>query len=297
MTSTVAEEFEHHRPYLTGVAYRMLGSLADAEDAVQDAWLRLARTDRSHLDDLRAWLTTVTARLCLDRLRSVRAARETYVGPWLPEPLVEHLAADGSDPAEAAVSDESVRMALLLVLERLTPEQRIAFVLHDVFAVPFHEVGAALGVSTEAARQLASRARRAVRDRAPRRTAPPAEQQAVLAGFLVACQRGDLDGLLRILAPDVVLRSDGGGAVRAALRPVEGADRVASFLIGIVGMVDVADLDVRVVRVNGQAGVAARPRSGGEPGPAVATIDVAPDGRVERVWIVRNPAKLTRSFG
>ncbi len=291
----LAEEFDGHRSHLIGVAYRMLGSIADAEDAVQEAWLRLRRVDRAGIDDLRAWLTTVTGRLCLDRLRAVRATREVYVGPWLPEPLVERLPATDPDPADAAVLADSVRMALLLVLEQLTPEQRVAFVLHDVFGVPFDEVARTLSTSPEAARQAASRARRAVHDRAPRRVAPPAEQRAVLDAFVLACRQGDLDGLLGLLAPDVVLRSDGGGAVRAALRPIEGADKVARFLVGLLNGLGDTEVVVDLVSVNGTAGMVVSLRP---PDSAVAhrvgvyAFDVSPDGRIDRLWFVLNPAKL-----
>jgi RNA polymerase sigma-70 factor (ECF subfamily) len=291
----VATEFEQYRGYLTGVAYRMLGSLADAEDAVQDAWLRLARVDRADIDDLRAWLTTVTGRLCLDRLRSARVAREAYVGPWLPEPLIERLPdATAPDPADIAVLDESVRMALLVVLEKLTPEQRIAFVLHDVFGAPFDAVANALGVSTEAARQHASRARRAVHEREPRRAAPLAEQKAVMEAFIAACQRGELDGLLALLDPDVVLTSDGGGVVKAAMRPIEGADKVGRWLLAVLA--DTAGLSFEPVLVNGDVGAVGLVRQPGtdraEPA-GVVSLEVTPGGRITRLALVVNPAKLT----
>jgi len=293
--STV-DEFEEHRSHLTGVAYRMLGSLADAEDAVQDAWLRLQRVDRASIDDLRGWLTTVTGRLCLDRLRSARVTREAYVGPWLPEPLVARLPDTAPDPADVAVLDESVRMALLVVLEQLTPEQRVAFVLHDVFAVPFDGVAGVLGVSTVAARQHASRARKAVHDRAPRRRASAGEQRAVLEAFFTAARKGDLDRLLQMLSPDVVLTSDGGGGVQAARRPIEGADKAARFLLGILDKARPAELAFEIASVNGEPGLVGwvrMPDSGELVPTGVLQADVAPDGRVARVWLVVNPAKLT----
>ncbi len=290
------DEFEEHRAHLTAVAYRMLGSLADAEDAVQDAWLRLQRVDRASIDDLRGWLTTVTGRLCLDRLRSARVMREAYVGPWLPEPLVARLPDTAPDPADVAVLDESVRMALLVVLEQLTPEQRVAFVLHDVFAVPFDGVAGVLGVSTAAARQHASRARKAVHDQAPRRTASAREQRAVLEAFFAAARMGDLRRLLQLLAPDVVLTSDGGGIVLAARRPIEGADKVARFLIGVLEKARPAEWVVEAASVNGEPGLVAwlRVPDSGELVPAgVVHADVTPDGKVARLSLVLNPEKLT----
>jgi RNA polymerase sigma-70 factor (ECF subfamily) len=291
------DEFEEHRGHLTGVAYRMLGSLADAEDAVQDAWLRLQRVDRASIDDLRGWLTTVTGRLCLDRLRSAQVTREAYVGPWLPEPLVARLPDPAPDPAEIAVLDESVRMALLVVLERLTPEQRVAFVLHDVFGVPFDGVASVLGVSAPAARQHASRARKAVHDEAPRRTASAPELRAVLDAFFTAARKGDLHGLLRLLSPDVVLTSDGGGVVQAALRPIHGADKVGRFIIGVLEKERPAEWAVELASVNGEPGLVTwrRMPDSGELVPAgVVHADITPDGQVARLTLVLNPAKLTR---
>src|SRR5256884_2300997 len=177
----------------------MLGSRTEAEDAVQEAWLRYAGADRAGIGDLRGWLTTVTARICLDVLRSARVRRESYAGQWLPEPIVTRLAADDPDPADRAARTEEVSVALLAVLERLTPEQRVAFVLHDVFAVPFEDVATVLGTTPAAARQLASRGRRAVSDGTIRHRTDLAEQRRVLAAFLSAVERGDLDGLVAVL--------------------------------------------------------------------------------------------------
>jgi len=297
----VATEFEQHRSHLIGVAYRMLGSLTDAEDAVQDAWLRLQRVNRAEIEDLRGWLTTVTGRLCLDRLRSARTVREAYVGPWLPEPLIARLPDSGApDPADLAVLDESIRMALLIVLERLTPEQRVAFVLHDVFSVPFDRVASALGVSAEAARQHASRARKAVHDRAPRRAAPLVEQQAVLDAFLAAARLGDLQGLVAMLDPDAVLTSDGGGVVQAARRPISGANNVARMFIGIIDKARPAEWIAEPALVNGEFGLVGwlRPQGGDDLVPTgVISIDMTPDGLVDQISMVMNPEKLTRLGG
>ena len=291
-----AAAFEAHRPHLLGVAYRMLGSIADAEVVVQEAWLRLARVDPASIHDLRGWLTTVTGRLCLDRLRAVRAAREAYVGPWLPEPLVARQPSTDPDPADVAVLAESVRMALLLVLERLTPEQRVAFVLHDVFSVPFDEVAGALGVSTEAARQLASRGRRAVAAEAPRRPPPREQQRAILERFLDAAAGGDLDALLALLAPDVELQSDGGGLVTAARRPIRGADKVGRFLLGLTTRGAGTEFAVEPTTVNGQWGAVVRiiREDGGREPFAVFVADVTAAGAIDRISFVLNPEKLTR---
>lgn len=291
-TADVADEFQRERGRLVGLAYRMLGSVHDAEDVVQEAWLRLARTDRSQIDNLAAWLTTVTSRLCLDRLRVVRAAREQYVGPWLPEPLVS----TAPGPAEVAEVDESIRMALLVVLEELTPEQRVAFVLHDVFGVPFDQVADVLGTSGANARQLASRARRAVQSDAPEPAVPPAQQEAVVQAFLRAALEGDLAGLVAVLAPDVVLRTDGGGRVHAALRPVRGAEKVARFVLGIRELAGDGELRVEPAVVNGEVGVVlhlvAGPRTRTESGVTVVVPRIGADGRIHGLDIVRNPEKL-----
>jgi RNA polymerase sigma-70 factor (ECF subfamily) len=228
-------------------------------------------------------------------------AREAYVGPWLPEPLVARLPdAAAPDPADLAVLDESIRMALLVVLEKLTPEQRVAFVLHDIFGVPFDGVANVLAVSPEAARQHASRARKAVHDRAPRRSAPVQEQRAVLDAFFTAARQGDLHGLIRLLDPDVVLTSDGGGVVSAARRPVEGAEKVARFLIGIVEKARPAEWVAELASVNGELGVVTwvRPPGADEfvPG-GVVRAEVTAAGLVDQVALVVNPEKLMHLAG
>lgn len=297
----LAAELERERPRLVGLAYRMLGSRHDAQDVVQDAWLRLSRADRSAIADLPAWLTTVTSRLCLDRLRAVRAERERYVGPWLPEPLVTGVADGAPGPAERVETDESVRMALLVVLEQLTPEQRVAFVLHDVFAVPFDEVAHALGTTPANARQLASRARRTVRAGAPEPAVPLAQQRTVVEAFVRAALEGDLPGLVAVLAPDVVLRSDGGGLVHAALRPVLGAEHVARFVLGIRDRAGDGEVRVVPVLVNGEVGavlhLVAGPGTRTDAGATVVVPRVGADGRIHGLDLVRNPAKLTHLPG
>jgi RNA polymerase sigma-70 factor, ECF subfamily len=281
-----AERFEQHRSYLRGVAYRMLGTFGEADDAVQEAWLRLARqTDPTTINDLRGWLTTTTARICLDMLTSARARRETYVGPWLPEPEVQR--APTTDPADRVTLDESVSMALLVVLESLSPAERTAFVLHDVFGVPFDEVAETVGRSPTAVRQLASRARQHVGERRPRYTTAADEHRRVLAAFISAVSAGDLEGLVRVLDPDVVWRADGGGVVPSARRPVHGADKVARYTLGLVQQAP-AGAKADVEMVNGAPGLVLR--VDGRPF-SVMAFTVA-DGRITEVDAVQNPEKL-----
>ncbi|MFI7428286.1 RNA polymerase sigma factor SigJ [Micromonospora sp. NPDC049836] len=237
-------EFQAERAHLLAVAQRMLGSRSEAEDAVQETWLRYAAAlgdpaARAAIRDLRGWLTTTCSRICLDVLRSARVRREAYPGQWLPEPTVRELpTADGyaPDPAERAVRADQLGTALLVVLERLTPEQRVAFVLHDVFTVPFADVAEVLGTTPTAARQLASRGRRAVTaPDVPRHTADLAEQQKVLTAFVAAVESGELDRLVEVLAPDVVVIGDSGGHFPAARRPVVGAELAGRFILGLFG--------------------------------------------------------------
>lgn len=281
--------FEAHRPRLMRLAYSTLGSLAEAEDCVQEAWLRLSRLDDpSTVRDLRAWLTTTVGRLALDALGSARARREYQVGTWLPEPLVR----DGAtpDPADRVTLDESVSMALLVVLERLSPEQRTAFLLHDVFGLPFAEVASIVGRTPAAARQLASRARARVERGGPRFPPTTTEQQELLTAFLAACEQGDLDGLIALLAPDVVCRGDGGGKVPAFRHPLRGADRVARVLLGFARRPPRA---IWVAEVNGAPGLVAVDHRG-VLSVSAFTVD---GGRITAIDIVRDPAKLTTATG
>jgi len=288
------DEFWTQREHLLGVAYRMLGSRTEAEDAVQEAWLRYAGADRAGIGDLRGWLTTVTARICLDVLRSARVRRESYAGQWLPEPIVTRLAADDPDPADRAARTEEVSVALLAVLERLSPEQRVAFVLHDVFAVPFEEIAAVLGTTVAAARQLASRGRRAVTDGGVRHRADRAEQQRVLGAFLAAAHQGDIDGLLAVLAPDVVVIGDGGGVAPATRTPITGALRVARFLLNVFRQAQQADVASEAVLVNGDIGLLVDARyPDGREQVLVMAFAIA-DGRITGIFDQLNPAKLGR---
>jgi RNA polymerase sigma-70 factor, ECF subfamily len=281
--ASLAAEFEALRPQLTRVAYGMLGSLAEAEDIVQEAWLRLGRVDRATIDDLRAWLTTVVGRLALDALGSARARRESYVGEWLPEPLVEEYEEDNP------TLDEAVSTALLLVLERLSPAERTAFLLHDVFELPFDKVGEVVGRSPAAVRQLAARARAHVEEGKPRFPADAEEEQRIVIAFALAWQEGDHEALLDVLDPDAVLRADGGGKANAAGKPLHGADRIARALLGLRraaerrGQVRAG----RLARVNGAPGVVIVEADGASV--VSLTID---GGRIVAVDIVRNPDKL-----
>jgi len=291
----VTDQFSQHRDHLMAVAYRMLGSHSEAEDAVQEAWLRYAGADTEQVRDLRAWLTTVTGRICLDLLRSARVRREAYVGPWLPEPLVERLPApEEDDPAERAALADRISIALLLVLEALSPEQRVAFVLHDVFAVPFDEVADTLATSVENARQLASRARRAVAAGERRHSTDRALQRKVHHAFVAAASGGNIDALLELLAPDVVALGDGGGVAAAARAPVVGALKVARFVAGLFRQAERIGVTLEPVLVNGDIGVVVRGDPPQAPEVAVMTVSVDPEGRIVAVYNILNPAKLTR---
>ena len=290
-STSSADEFERERSHLLSVAYRMLGSRAEAEDAVQEAWLRYHKVrGGGEIQDVRGWLTTVTGRICLDVLKSARVKREAYPGQWLPEPVVTRL----DDPAERVALSHEVGLALLVVLEKLTPEQRVSLVLHDAFAVPFDEIATVLNTSVDAARQHASRGRRAVAADGARQTADLAEQRRVLEAFLAAAGSGDLIGLAAVLAPGVVAVSDGGGVVSAGTRPVVGADKVARFYAGVFRRRadDTVDTTLTLVLVNGNLGILARGRyADGRPllsllAPAVA------DGRITAIYTQVNPAKL-----
>jgi RNA polymerase sigma-70 factor (ECF subfamily) len=220
-----AEQFERHRTHLRAVAYRMLGSVSEAEDAVQEAWLRLDRADEDGIENLRAWLTTVVGRVCIDMLRTRQSRHEDFVGTWLPEPVVAGGGAP-DDPEQEALLADSVGLALLVVLEMLSPAERLAFVLHDMFAVPFDEIARIVGRTPETARQLASRARRRVRG-APEPDADLATQRRVVDAFLAAARAGDFAALMEVLDPDVVFRADTGGRPGIAVAHIEGAEAVA----------------------------------------------------------------------
>jgi RNA polymerase sigma-70 factor (ECF subfamily) len=289
------EAFTANREHLIGLAYRMLGGRADAEDAVQEAWLRFAAMPEGEILDPRAWLTTVTGRICLDVLRSARVKREAYVGSWLPEPIVQLLPATNPDPAELAAKAEQVSMALLVVLETLPPEQRVAFVLHDVFAVPFDEIAPVLDTSPTNARQLASRARKAVAAGQRRHVTDRAQQRRVVDAFMAAAAGGDLDALLKLLAPEVSVIGDGGGVAPATRTPVVGALKVARFVQTLFRQTAEAGAVLEPVLVNGDLGMLLEVEDyHGQPVHGVVTFSISQDGQVTGLYNMLNPAKLTR---
>lgn len=276
--------FEAQRPRLLRVAYASLGSVSEAEDCVQEAWLRLRRMpDPGSIGDLGAWLTTTVSRLAYDALGSARARREHYAGPWLPEPLVEGLSA--ADPADRVTLDESVSMALLVVLERLSPAERTAFLLHDVFGFGFAEVAGVVGRSPAAVRQLASRARRHVQDGRPRFPPTRAEQRHLVAAFAAACGSGGMARLVALLDPDVVWRADGGGKATAGRPAAGGAPSVARWLLALARR---PPQSMRIALVNGAPGVVMRDADG-----VLTVIAFTIDaGRITALDVMRNPDKL-----
>jgi RNA polymerase sigma factor (sigma-70 family) len=277
-----AEQFERHRTHLHAVAYRMLGSVTEAEDAVQEAWLRLSRADADTVTNLGGWLTTVVGRVCLDMLRTRRSRREDYVGTWLPEPIVS--ADDETDPEQQAVLADSVGLALLVVLETLTPAERLAFVLHDMFGVPFEEVAPIVDRTPAAARQLASRARRRVRGAAPTPDPDLGRQREVVAAFLAATRAGDFDALLAVLDPDVVFRIDAGTGPLAR-PPAVGAPAVARELLSRGSrFAPLARLGI----VNGAVGLIV----GSGPRPAAVAACTVTEGRIVAIDLIVDPDKL-----
>jgi RNA polymerase sigma-70 factor, ECF subfamily len=279
----LAERFEQHRPRLRAVSYRMLGSLSEADDAVQEAWLRLSRADTSQVDDLGAWLTTVVARICLNVLRSRAARREEPIGPHMPDPIVS--AVDAVDPEDEALIADSVGLALLIVLDTLAPAERLAVVLHDAFDVPFEQIAAIIDRSEPATRQLASRARRRLRA-TPTPEATIAEQWELVDAFLAAARDGDFDALLRVLDPDVVLRADAGATGLGGSRIERGARAVASGAVtfNTLGYVS------RRALVNGAPGVVT---FAGEQPFALLGFTVA-GGKIVEMNILADPARIRR---
>jgi RNA polymerase sigma-70 factor (ECF subfamily) len=272
------------RQQLIGLAYRLLGSVGDAEDAVQEAygrWYALTGPQRAAIESPAAWLTTVAGRICLDVLGSARVRRERYVGEWLPEPVPAGRLAD---PADRVTLDESVTMAFLVVLDAMTPAERVAFVLHDVFGYPFAEVAAVLGRTPAACRQLASSARRRVG--AARAPEPVRGQADVVRAFKLAWEARDIRGLVGLLDPEATVVADGGGLASAVLRPVVGGEQVARYAVNLIGRIPALAIEEAVV--NERPGLVAR--RGGEVA-AVVAFDVA-GGVIRRVWAVRNPEKL-----
>ena len=278
-----AAEFEALRPLLFTVAYEMLEVAADAEDVVQEAWLRWSRVDPTTVRDPRAYLVRIVIRLSLNRFRTVKRQRETYVGPWLPEPLL--TVSDVADDVELA---DSVSTAMLLVLQTLTPVERAVFVLREVFDVPYDEIAAGVDRTPAAVRQIAHRAREHVAARRPRQRVDRTEHAAVLERFRLAADTGDLQALVDVLSPDVVLVTDGGGVRKAALRPILGRDKVVRFLAAVAP--EGIGAELRLTSVGGQPGLVAVIDGVVD---SVITIDVV-DGMVGSLYFVRNPDKLTR---
>jgi RNA polymerase sigma-70 factor (TIGR02957 family) len=291
-----ADVFDEHRSLLVSVAYRILGSVTDAEDAVQEAYLRWSGVEHSEINDPRAFLVRVTTRLAIDRLRRARTRRESYVGPWLPEPILTR-----QDPSEEVEMAESVSMAMLVVLETLSPLERAVFVLREAFGMPHAEIAEVLGRSEEAVRQLARRAREHVRERRTRFDADQDEQQRVTERFLEATSTGDFGALMAVLSPGVELVADSGGKALAPRRPVRGAQKVARFLLAVaterntarflksIGSQPSGEVRIHLASVNGDPGVVIT--AGNEPISALA-LDVS-DGLVHTIRLIANPEKLT----
>ncbi|MFB4298880.1 RNA polymerase sigma-70 factor [Actinomadura sp. NTSP31] len=284
----MSDVFEEHRNLLFAVAYRMLGTAADAEDAVQDAWIRWSAADRADVQDPKAYLVRITTNVALDRLRSARVQRETYVGPWLPEPMLT-----SPDVAEGAELSESVSMAMLVVLETLSPLERAVFVLKEVFGYPYAEIARALDRTEASVRQLGTRSRKHVEARRPRFEAGAAERRAATERFLDAVVGGDLNRLMESLAPDVTMWTDGGGKVRAPKKLVHGVDLVGRFLSGIRDRpyegVDPGAWRMRRVEINGAPALVV---DGPDRPMSAITVAVGADGRVEEIHLVANPDKL-----
>lgn len=283
MTSRI-EDFDLHRPLLFSIAYRMLGSVMEAEDVVQEAFVRWQQASEAEVRSPKAYLSTIVTRLCIDQLRSARAQREEYVGPWLPEPLPSERA---PDVAHTAVLEESLSMAFLVLLESLTPTERAVLLLREVFDYDYDEISRLVGKSETNCRQIARRARQSVAARRPRFESSPEQEGRLAENFIAACLNGDMEGLLEILAEDIAIWTDGGGKVRAALNPIHGRDKVIRFLLGILAKDPPSS--IRRVRINGGAGIVAYDHVGRPV--AAGTLDVA-EGRIRAMHFVVNPEKL-----
>jgi RNA polymerase sigma-70 factor (ECF subfamily) len=277
-------EFERHRPRLFGIAYRILSTRADAEDVLQDAYLRWHRSASDELRSPEAWLVTTVTRLCIDRLRAARVERERYVGPWLPEPLIGEAAPAADAPAELS---SSLSIAFLVVLEQLTPDERVAFLLHEVFDTEYGQIAQILGKSEPACRQIVSRARKRVREQRPRVQVTDAAHRSVLERFAQAIQMQDQAALLDLLAEGATWTSDGGGKARAALKVIRGRERVARFALGVLGR-HLDRLSFELGSVNGETALTVR-----ADGKLFSILTVSSDGaRILDIYIVLNPDKL-----
>jgi RNA polymerase sigma-70 factor (ECF subfamily) len=281
----LAAEFAEHRPVLVGAAYRVVGSVTDAEDVVQETWLRWSAADRT---EVRAYLIRITTRLALNRLRQQKSRRESYVGPWLPEPIV--ATPEDQDPAAIAEVADSVSMAMLVVLETLSPLERAAFVLREVFDLPFAEIADTLGRSESAVRQLAHRAREHVHARQPRHRVDKARHEELTNRFMAASSSGDYQQVVAMLAPDVELVSDGGGKRRAALRPMHGADKVARWLIAVISSPETTGMQFGTAELNGEVAYLAYD---GDEVDTAGFLQLDENGLINHIYVVRNPDKLT----
>jgi RNA polymerase sigma-70 factor, ECF subfamily len=285
ISEAVSETFERHRSLLFSISYRMLGSVMEAEDVVQEAFLRWQGASGRELHAPKSYLSTVVTRLSIDRLRSAKARREEYVGPWLPEPIAT---GEGSDVAGTVILDETLSMAFLVLLESLTPVERAVFLLREVFDYDYAEIASLVGKSEDNCRQISRRARQSVAARRPRFESSPEQEERLMDSFLEACMSGDMESLLALLSEDSTLWSDGGGKTRAALRPIYGADRVARFISGILRKAP-SGLVVRRASINGRPGFIGYFEDGSPQ--SVTTFDVA-EGTIRAIRIVVNPEKL-----
>ncbi len=283
--------FARDRSLLVGVAYRMLGTVSDAEDVVQEAWLRWARVDTDTVHDPTAFLVRTVTRLAIDRLRRIKARRETYVGPWLPEPLLTGAVPATADPAEDVEKAESVSMAMLVVLETLSPLERTVFVLHEAFAFPYADIAQILDRSPATVRQLAHRAREHVQARRPRYETDLAKRQRATERFLRASVGGDLAELLELLAPDATLWADAGGKAKAPRRPIHGRDKIARFFVGISDSIVPPGGQMQIVEVNGGPAAVLQTTAGPV---AAAMVDLDPDtGLITVIRLIGNPDKMS----
>ncbi len=279
------ETYEEYRPFLFGIAYRMLGSVSDADDILQEAFLRWHGTDRELIELPRAWLSTVVTRLCINQLNSARVQREQYVGPWLPEPIVTDPADTLRDNGQLA---ESLSQAFLVLLESLSPTERAVFLMREVFGYEFEEIARIVGKSEANCRQLLSRARRHVADKKPRFESSPAEAEGILNHFLQSLESGDVNSLLAVLSADVCVVTDGGGFTNAALRPIVGADKVSRFLLGATRKFGIGRRAYRYANINNQPGFI-----GYVDGRAVRVgVFEIVNGRIQTIRFINNPAKL-----
>ncbi len=283
---TIAEEFETFRPRLFAIAYRMLGSAADAEDIVQEAYLRYQGAAGETIRSPKAFLTTVVTRLSIDQLKSARHQRESYLGAWLPEPLLTDA---GSEPADLVALNDSLSMAFLVLLERLNPVERAVFLLREVFDYDYPAIAAILDKSESACRQALHRARAAIRSGKPRFHSTAEEHHHVFLQFLQTCQQGDVQGLEALLAADVSAVADGGGKASAAVRPLQGSKAVGAFLLGLFKRAP-ADIQVEIVEVNGRSGLLVRQ----DQLPILVMMAEVVEGKITHIWSMRNPDKLRR---